>query len=116
MFKKRKNVGGQDKKHKSLLVVKGYSEVEGVNLSELFFLVSKLTSIRVLLNLATKFDLEIEKMDSKTIFLHGDLEEDIYIKKLEGFIVKGDKELVFKRKDRKPMKVPIPMGVQLYIE
>ena len=40
------------------------------------------------------FDLEIEKMDVKTTFLHGDLEEDIYMDQTEGFAVKGKKELV----------------------
>jgi hypothetical protein len=37
--------------------------------------VAKLTSIRVLMSLAATFDLEIEQMDVKTMFLHGDLEE-----------------------------------------
>jgi hypothetical protein len=32
-------------------------------------------------------------MDVKTTFLHGDLEEEIYMKKLEGFSLKGNKEL-----------------------
>jgi hypothetical protein len=42
------------------------------------------------------FDLEIEQIDVKTTFLHGDLEEETYIKQLEGFVVKGKKELVCK--------------------
>jgi hypothetical protein len=33
-------------------------------------------------------------MDVKTSFLHGDLEEEIYMKHLEGFVMKGKKELV----------------------
>jgi hypothetical protein len=37
-------------------------------------------------------------MDVKTTFLHGDLEEEIYMKKPEGFVVKGKKELVCKMK------------------
>jgi hypothetical protein len=37
-------------------------------------------------------------MDVKTMFLHGDLEEEIYIKKLKGFVVKGKKYLVWKLK------------------
>ena len=32
----------------------------------------------------------------KTLFLQGDMEEEIYMKKLEGFIVKGKKVLVCK--------------------
>ena len=37
-------------------------------------------------------------MDVKTTVLHGDLEEEIYMKQLEGFMVKGKKELVCRLK------------------
>jgi len=47
------------------------------------------------MSLVATLDLEIEKMDVKTNFLHGDLDEEIYMKLHEGFKVKGDKELVF---------------------
>ena len=58
--------------------------------------VAKFTSIKVLLSLAATFDLEVEKMDVKTTFLHGDLNEEIYMKQLEGFTVKCKKEPVCK--------------------
>jgi hypothetical protein len=80
------------------LVAKGYSQVEGVDFDDIFSLVAKLTSIKVLMYLATTFDLEIEKMDVKTMFLHGDLEEEIYVKQPKGFVVKGKKEQVCKLK------------------
>jgi len=38
-----------------------------------------MASIRLLLSLATSYDLEVEKMDVKMTFLHGDLEEEIYM-------------------------------------
>ena len=57
-----------------------------------------MTSIRSLLSIATTFDLEVEKMDVKITFLHGDLDEEIYMKQPKGFIVKGNKELVCKIK------------------
>ena len=50
------------------------------------------------MSLGTTFDLEVEKMDIKTMFLHGDMDEEIYKKQLEGFIVKGKKELICKLK------------------
>jgi hypothetical protein len=51
-----------------------------------------------LLSVVVAFNFEIEKMDVKTTFLHGDLEEEIYMKQLEGYVVKGKKELVCKLK------------------
>jgi hypothetical protein len=98
VFKKNMNAAGQVEKLKSQLVVKGYSQVEGVDFGNIFSPVENLTSIRVLMSLVATFDLDIEHMDVKTSFLHGDLEEEIYVKQLEGCVVKGKKYLVCKLK------------------
>jgi hypothetical protein len=47
---------------------------------------------------ATTFDLEIEQMDVKITFLHAYLQEEIYMKQPEGFVVKGKNDLVCKLK------------------
>ena len=60
--------------------------------------IANLTSIRFLLSLATSYDLEIEQMDVKKNFLHGDLEEEIYMSQPEHYIVKGNDSLVSKLK------------------
>nr|AAF65309.1 reverse transcriptase [Picea glauca] len=96
LFKKKFNVEGKVEKYKARLVEKGYSQVEGIEFGEIFSPVAKLTSIRFLLSIVVAFDLEVEQMDVKTTFLHGDLEEEIYMKQPEGFVVKGNKELVCK--------------------
>jgi hypothetical protein len=62
-------------KYKAQLVAKGYSQVEGIDFGENFSPVSKLTSIRFMLSIVVAFDSEVEQMDVKTTFLHGDLEE-----------------------------------------
>lgn len=85
-------------KYKARLVAKGYSQVEGNDFGETFSLVAKLTSIRFLLSILDVFDLEVEHMNVKTTFRHGDLEEEIYLKQPKGFIVKG-KELTSKMKE-----------------
>jgi hypothetical protein len=98
VFKKKLNAEGKVEKYKARLVAKGYSQVEGIDFGEIFSLVAKLTSIRLLLSVAAAFDFEIEQMDVKTTFLHGDLEEEIFMKQPEGYVVKGKKELVCKLK------------------
>jgi len=94
VFKKKTNAEGKVEKYKSRLVAKGYSQVLGIEFGDIFSLVSKVTSIRFLLSIVAAFDFEVEQMDVKTSFLHGDLKEEIYMKQLEGFAVKGKKELV----------------------
>jgi len=80
VFKKKMNATSQVEKFKSQLVVKGYSQVEGVGFSEIYSPIAQLNSIRVLMYLAETFHLEIEHMDVNIAFLHRDLEEKIYMK------------------------------------
>ena len=47
---------------------------------DIFSSIAKLTWIIFLLSLVASFDLEVEKMDVKKMFLHGDLDEEIYMK------------------------------------
>jgi hypothetical protein len=94
VFNKNMNATGQVEKLKSRLVAKGYSQFEKFDFGDIFSPVAKLNSIRVLMSLAGKIDLEIEQMDVKRTFLHGDVEEEIYMKWPEGFVVKEKKVLV----------------------
>jgi hypothetical protein len=73
--------------------VKGFGQRKGVDFNEIFSLVVKMTSIRVVLGLATSLNLEVEQMDVKTTFLHGDLEEKIYMEQPKWFLVKGKKTM-----------------------
>ena len=60
--------------------------------------VVKMTSIRTVLGIVTSMDLEVEQLDMKTTFLHGDLEEEIYMHQPEGFEKKGKEHLVCRLK------------------
>jgi hypothetical protein len=86
-------------RYKARLVVKGFSERKGIDCDEIFFHVMKMTSIIMILGLASSINLEVEQMNVNTTFLHGELEK-IYIEQHEGFLVKGKEDYVCKLKKK----------------
>lgn len=60
----------------------------------MFSPVVKHSSIHTFLSIVASHDLELEQLDVKTTFLHGELEEDIYMDQPEGFIVPGKEKYV----------------------
>ena len=98
VYKLKKDGRGDLVKYKARLVVKGFGQKKGIDFDEIFSPIVKLSSIRIILGLATNQDLEIEQLDVKTAFLHGDLEEEIYMQQPEGFEDKRKEDLVCKLK------------------
>lgn len=90
--------GNSQPRYKACLVVKGYEQRKGVDFDEIFSPVVRFPSIRVYLERAASLDLEIEQLDVKKAFLHGELEEDVYMAQPEGFEVKGKEHMVCKLK------------------
>ncbi|KAK9200365.1 hypothetical protein WN944_015562 [Citrus x changshan-huyou] len=76
------------------LVVKGYAQKEGIDFNEIFSPVVRLTTVRIVLAMYATFDLHLEQLDVKTAFLHGELEEEIYMLQPEGFAETGKENLV----------------------
>ena len=73
-------------KYKARLVEKGYSQVQGLDCNETLAPVARMDSIRMVLAIVASKKWEVHHMDVKSAFLHGDLEEEIYMKQPEGFI------------------------------
>ena len=84
------------RRYKARLVVKGFQQKHGIDFTEIFSPVVKMTTIRVILSIVAAENLHLEQLDVKTAFLHGDLEEDIYMTQPEGFEVPGKENLVCK--------------------
>ncbi|KAG8498902.1 hypothetical protein CXB51_005261 [Gossypium anomalum] len=72
----------------------GIFQVPGVDFTDVFSPVVKHSSIRALLGIVAMHDLELEQLDVKTAFLHGELEEDIYMQQPEGFTVSEKEDYV----------------------
>ena len=59
----------------------------------------KHSSIQILLKLMAQYELEIDQLDMKTVFLHVDLVKKIYMSQLTGFKTKGKEYMVCKLKN-----------------
>ncbi|OAE32324.1 hypothetical protein AXG93_809s1050 [Marchantia polymorpha subsp. ruderalis] len=94
IYKIKYKPDGSGDRYKAKLVAKGYSHVYGVDFSETFFLVVKMTSIRVLMALAAQYNLELHQMDVKTAILNGRLHEEVYMVILEGLKVSFEKNKI----------------------
>jgi len=81
-------------------VAKGYSQIDGVDFNEVFSPVMKHTFIRVLLVMVAWFDLELKKLDVKITFLHGKLEEQIFLHQSEAFVIEGKEDHVCRLKKK----------------
>ena len=66
--------------YKARLVAKGCSQKFGFDYIDTFAPVVKMTTIRIMLILANKWNWFIHQMDVKTAFLNGNLGEDLYMK------------------------------------
>ena len=89
-----KEEDGGNKRYKARLVVKVFPQKKGIDFDEIYSPDIKMTSIRIVLSLVVVDDLHLEQLDVKTTFLHGDLEEQIYMHQPKGYEVKGKENLV----------------------
>ena len=64
---------------KARLVRKGYAQTYGVDYSNTFSLVDKLTSVRLFISLVASYDWDLHQLDIRNVFLHGDLQEEVYM-------------------------------------
>jgi hypothetical protein len=86
IYKAKYVADGSVDKHKARLVAKGFSQVEGIDYSETFAPVAKMNSICLVLSLAASQGWSVYQMDVKSAFLHGDLDEEIYMEKPLGYV------------------------------
>jgi hypothetical protein len=72
-------------RYKARVVVRGFLQEFGVNYDETFAPVAKSKSIKMLLTLASQFDLELKQLDFETAFLNAPLTESVYVKLPQGY-------------------------------
>ncbi|GJY90752.1 retrotransposon protein, putative, ty1-copia subclass [Tanacetum coccineum] len=86
LFKIKEGIEGVQKpRYKARLVAHGFTQRAGTDYNEVFSSVVRHTSIRLILALTACKDYELEQLDVKTAFLHGNLEEVIYMRQPLGY-------------------------------
>ena len=61
------------------------TQTYGINYEETLALVAKINTVRIILSLATHFGWEMHQFDVKNVFLHGSLEEEVYMEIPPGY-------------------------------
>lgn len=95
---KRKTSENGDVKHRARLVAKGCVQKAGVDYSDVFSPVVRHSTLRLLIALAVKLNLKITHLDVKAAFLNGVLDQPVYMKQPEGFVVKNQENKVYRLK------------------
>jgi hypothetical protein len=79
VYKVKHNADGSMSRYKARLVAKGYAQTYGINYEEIYSPIAKMTTIRVIIAMATTKGWSLHQMDVKNDFLHGDLHEEVYM-------------------------------------
>ncbi|CAI7894796.1 unnamed protein product, partial [Closterium sp. NIES-53] len=70
---------------KARYAARGFSQRQGVDYFQTFSPTLKMTTLRVLLNIAAQRDYELHSLDSSTVLLQGSLHEEIWLRRPPGF-------------------------------
>ena len=84
--------------NKERLLCKGYAQVEGIDFEEKFSPIARLEAIRMFMIFASFQNFKVYQMDVKLSFLNVNLEEEVYIEKLEGLLMLENKDYVCRLK------------------
>ena len=98
VYKLKTGADGSVQRYKARLVAQGFTQKYGTDFDETFCPVVRQESLRMLIALSVQYDLILHQADVTTAFLNGTLEEEVYMRQPEGFVHRGEEELVCKLK------------------
>ena len=80
----------RDGMYKSRLVVRGFSQIEGVDFFDTFAPVAKPTTVRIFLVICNNKKMSIHQSDVTAAYLNGIMDEEIYMEQPPGYIQQGE--------------------------
>ncbi|GKC06970.1 hypothetical protein Tco_0998580 [Tanacetum coccineum] len=72
-------------RNKARLVAQGYTQEKGIDYDEVFALVARIEAISLFLAYASIIDFVVYQMDVKSVFLYGNIKEEVYVCQPPGF-------------------------------
>jgi transposase InsO family protein len=89
VLKRKRDAQGRIERYKARLCVMGNRQVPGVDFDSVYAPVASATTLRALLAVAARDDLEVDQLDVKTAFLYGELDRDVYMSMPPGYAESG---------------------------
>ena len=84
------NPDGSIARYKARLVARDFSQAYGLDYHETFSPVARLSSIRVLFSIALDQSWSLHQLDVSNAFLYGDLDEQVFMEQLPGYVAQGE--------------------------
>ena len=81
----KRNSKGEITRYRARLIVKGYGQRYGTDYSEVFAHVLRMDSFRILLANTVIHNWDVIGLDVKSTFLHGRIEEELYMTQIPGY-------------------------------
>jgi hypothetical protein len=98
VYKVKRNGDGSMNRYKARLVAKGYAQTYGIDYEETYSTVAKMTTVRAIIAMGAIKGWSLREMDVKNAFLHGDLQEEVYMEQPPGYVNQTHPNLVCRLK------------------
>lgn len=94
VYKTKLKENGEVDKFKARLVAKGYVQQQGVDYTEVYAPVARMDTVRMIVALAARKGYTLYQLDVKSAFLHGELNEEVYVEQPKGYELKDNSQKV----------------------